>query len=135
MPVADPLPGRRFFWPLCAVTVGYAAVLVWATHHPKPGDLLGPNPPPDKLLHFGAYGVLGFLVAATVASSGRWSRRTAVILAVCLALAGGVDEATQPMFGRSADALDWVYDIIGLFAGIAALAVTVRIVGSRSDRG
>jgi VanZ family protein len=117
-----------------ALAVAYAAFLVWATHHPKPGDLLGPNPPPDKLLHFGAYGVLGFLVASTVAASGRWSRRTAVILAVGLAIAAGVDEVTQPMFGRSAEVLDWVFDVIGLFGGIATVAMICRLLG-RSRRG
>ncbi len=124
------------FWSLCAVTVAYAAFLVWATHHPKPGDLLGPNPPPDKFLHFGAYGVLGFLVAATAAASGRWSRRTAITLAVGLALAAGVDEVTQPMFGRSAEGLDWVFDVIGLFAGIATVAVVQRLLSqSQGGRG
>jgi len=127
MPAADTVIGRRFFRPLLVVTVGYMAFLVWATHHPRPGDLLGPNPPPDKLLHFGAYGVLGFLAAATLATSGRWSRGTAVILAVGMALAAGVDEVTQPMFGRGADIFDWVYDVIGLACGIALVGITARL--------
>ncbi len=123
MPAANAFPGRRFFWPLFATTVAYGLVLVFATHYPKPEDLLGPHPPHDKALHFMAYGLLGFLVAATLAASRHWSRQNVVITAVVLALAGIVDEATQPWFGRSAEVLDWVYDVIGILAGIAVVAV------------
>ncbi len=119
----ETFPARWLFWPLLAVTLVYAVFLVWATHHPRPGDLLGPSPPPDKLLHFIAYGLLGFLVAATVATTGRWSRRGIVLLAVGLALAGIVDEATQPLFGRGAEVLDWGYDVIGICTGIAVVAI------------
>ncbi len=129
MHVAGSRLSRWLFWPLLAVTLGYAVFLVWATHYPRPGDLLGPSPPPDKLLHFIAYGLLGFLVAATVATTGRWSRRGIVLLAVGLAIAAGADEATQPLFDRAADVLDWVYDIIGLFVGLTIVAVACRLLG------
>jgi VanZ family protein len=133
MPVADSFSVRRLFWPLLAVTVGYSLLLVWATHHPKPEDLLGPNPPSDKSLHFIAYGVLGFLMAATLAASRHWSVRNAIVLAVALALGAVVDESTQPFFGRAAEVLDWVFDVIGIVGGIAVVAIAHRLL-DRSPR-
>jgi VanZ family protein len=129
MPAAEPISLRRLFWPLWALTVGYSLILVWATHHPKPQDLLGPNPPSDKALHFIAYGLLGMLTAATLAASRHWSLRNAVVLAVALALAAVVDESTQPFFGRAAEALDWVFDVIGIGIGVAFVALACRLVG------
>lgn len=123
MRFADAFRLRWLFWPFLAVTVCYSLTLVWATHHPRPQDLLGPNPPSDKTLHFLAYGLLGALTAATLAVSGRWSRRHAIILGIGLAVAAVVDESTQPMFGRAAETLDWVFDVIGISLGIAAVAV------------
>jgi VanZ family protein len=111
------------------LTACYSLTLVWATHYPKPEDLLGPNPPPDKALHFIAYGLLGLLTAATLAASRHWSRRNAIILAVALALAAVVDESTQPLFGRAAEALDWVFDVVGIVAGVAAVAIARQLLG------
>ena len=38
-----------------------------------------------------------------------------------------IDEVTQPWFGRFAEPLDWVYDLIGLAAGIAAVVALKAI--------
>ena len=134
MTAADtPAPGR-LLRPLVGLTIAYTLVLVFATHYPKPEDLLGPNPPSDKTLHFLAYGTLGMLAAAALAASGRWSPRTVAALAVGLAAFAAVDEATQPWFGRSADAWDWVWDLLGLaigISGIAALNAMLRSSGFR----
>ena len=79
---------------------------------------------PDKLLHMAAYGVLGLLAA--LAYGGRWQTMTsaAIALFAMLAVWGIVDELTQPLFGRLADANDFVCDLIGgaigLVAGFAA---------------
>jgi VanZ family protein len=102
----------------------YAAVLVAATHYPKPERLFGGGVPPDKLLHFLAYGVLAVL--ATAASLARapltWTK--AAVLAGGMAVFAMLDEITQPMFSRSAEPLDWVYDCIGIVIGIAIVAIT-----------
>jgi VanZ family protein len=52
---------------------------------------------------------------------------------VLLALAAFavLDEATQPVFGRHADPLDWVYDCIGLTAGLVLVAIGHRAVSAR----
>jgi|688.fasta_scaffold405772_3 VanZ family protein len=140
MPVTDSRP-RRSFRPLLALTIGYTLVLVFATHYPEPGRLLGPNPPSDKTLHLLAYGTLGLLTAAALAASGRWSLRSLAGLATGLAAFAAADEITQPWFGRSAEPLDWACDLAGLAAGIAAVAAArwwrhraARGLGSRPRR-
>jgi VanZ family protein len=112
--------------PLVALTIAYTLALVLATHYPEPEQLLGPNPPSDKTLHLLAYGGLGLLAAAVLAASGRWSLRSLAGLATGLAAFAAIDEATQPWFGRSAEPLDWAFDLAGLAAGIGAVTVARR---------
>lgn len=112
---------------LAAGSLAYTGFLVFMTHYPKPQELLGKDLPPDKLLHFLAYGVLGMLVTAAVVTRSRWSWRTAAITAVALAGFAAIDEVTQPFFGRDAEPLDWVWDVVGLMAGLAAVAVARRL--------
>ena len=104
----------------------YGLILLIATHAPardvqfivRAADygLLDP----DKLLHMAAYGVLGLLAA--LAYGGRWQTMTSAAIALFAMLAawGIVDELTQPLFGRLADANDFVCDLIGGTIGLAA---------------
>lgn len=109
-----------------AATAAYAALVVFATHYPKPQELVGGGLPSDKLLHFVAYGLLGFLAALVLRSRGRLVGRVTPLLAAGLAVWCVIDEATQPLFGRHADPLDWMYDVIGLAVGIGTvLAVSM----------
>ncbi len=108
---------------LALCTAAYAAVLVFATHYPRPEELLGPNAPSDKTLHFLAYAALATLAGATLVLSGRWKVWTACLLGAVMAAFGVVDEVTQPLFSRSAEPLDWAYDCVGIVAGLAAVAV------------
>jgi VanZ family protein len=126
MPATNAPALRRLAKPLAACTAAYTVVLVAATHYPNPQELLEYNSlvQSDKTLHFIAYGILGLLVGATLASAGRHTLRTLALALLALALFAAVDEATQPLFGRYADVLDWGYDCIGLVGGIA-LATTV----------
>lgn len=124
---ASPTLRTRIAKLLAVGAVGYTAVLVFMTHYPRPQELLGEDLPPDKMLHFLAYGVLGFLVTAAVAAFSRWSWRTATVTGLLLAVFAAVDEITQPFFGRDAEPLDWVWDLIGLAAGIAAVAILRRL--------
>jgi len=98
-------------------TGSYYAFLLFATHYPKPEKLVGGRLPPDKLMHFLAYGLLGSLVAATLVAYGRRNVGTLVRVVVALAIAAIFDELTQPLFGRNAEVVDWVYDCIGLAVG------------------
>ena len=118
-------------WPqrlVVAATAAYAAVLVFATHYPKPEELVGGRLPSDKLLHFMAYGVLGLLAALILRSRGRLVGRFTPLLGAGLAFWCVIDEATQPFFGRHADPLDWVYDVIGLAVGIGAVVAGTMLI-------
>lgn len=112
-----------------AATVAYAAVLVFATHYPKPQELLGPNAPSDKTLHVTAYALLAGLVGLTLVASGRWTRPSIIRAAGWMAIFGALDEITQPLpwFRRAADPLDWVFDLGGIALGLAAVAMAVAI--------
>jgi len=124
MPAASESDPRRLpAGLLAAITAAYTLVLVVATHYPKPERLLGPNPPSDKTLHLLAYGLLGLLVAATLVLAGLASRRNLLVAIVVVAIFAVVDEITQPLFGRQAEIRDWFFDVIGLTAGVAFVAV------------
>lgn len=102
------------------VTAVYALALLAATHYPRPQDLLGPNPPSDKLMHVVAYAILGLLVAITLAAAGHGRLRTLLAAALCLACFAALDEITQPLpwFRRAADPADWAWDMAGVAAGL-----------------
>lgn len=68
----------------------------------------------DKVLHFGAYAVMGFLLAHGATTGGlppRW--------AVALGWAYGASDELHQAFvpGRSADPADWAADALGVLAG------------------
>jgi VanZ family protein len=113
---------------LAAALAAYMGLLVFATHYPRPEELLGPNPPSDKTLHFVAYAVLAVLAAATWLTARRTASRGIATLAIALAAFGAVDEVTQPFFRRHADPLDWVYDCIGIAIGITLVAVSAAVI-------
>ena len=113
---------------LAAATVAYMGALVFATHYPRPEELLGPNAPSDKTLHFVAYAVFAALAGATWLTLRRTAHRSIATLAVTLAAFGVADEITQPFFRRHADPLDWVYDCIGIAIGIATVVSVVALV-------
>ena len=113
---------------LAVATVAYTAVLVFATHYPRPEELLGRSPPSDKTLHFVAYAVLAALATATWLTARRTASRGIAALAIALCGFGAIDEITQPFFRRHADPLDWVYDCIGIGIGIAAVVSVMALV-------
>ena len=119
-----------------AATAAYTAVLVFATHYPKPQELLGPNAPSDKTLHVMAYTVLAGLVGLTLVAAGRWTGAAIVRATVGLAIFGALDEITQPLpwFRRAADPLDWVFDVGGIALGLTAVALAVAIWRSMDNR-
>ncbi len=105
-------------WGLSLATAAYAAVLVFTTHYPTPEQLIGRPLPPDKLMHFVAYGVFGLLATTTLRAADRWHPRAIMLLLIALVLAAAGDEVTQPLFSRHADILDWIYDCIGIAIGM-----------------
>jgi VanZ family protein len=119
-----------------AATAAYTALLVFATHYPKPQELLGPNAPSDKTLHVMAYAVLAGLVGLTLVAAGRWTGAAIARVAGGLAIFGALDEITQPLpwFRRAADPIDWVFDVGGIALGLAAVAVAVAVWRSMDNR-
>ena len=113
---------------LAAALAAYTGLLVFATHYPRPEELLGPNAPSDKTLHFIAYAILAFLAAATWLTARRTASRGLATLAIGLAAFGAVDEVTQPFFRRHADPLDWIYDCVGIAIGLALVAVAAAVI-------
>lgn len=101
----------------------YASLLVAATHYPRPQDLLGPNPPSDKVLHFIAYAGLGVLAAASASARGGWNGPRVTLMALVLAVFAALDEVTQPWFGRAVDGFDWLADLAGLAVGIGVVVL------------
>jgi len=123
VPPAPSPPTRRWLAPaLAAATIAFTGLLVYATHHPRPEELLGPNPPTDKTLHVAAYATLASLATATWLTARRTKHRGVTMLAVALAVFGGLDEVTQPFFNRDAEPLDWLYDCVGIAIGLAAVS-------------
>lgn len=77
----------------------------------------------DKVAHFGAYLVLGFLLARATSPSDRW-----LILAIAIGWGvGALDELFQSTVpGRHASVGDWLADAAGTVAGVLVYYFTVR---------
>ncbi|MDA7899253.1 VanZ family protein [Pirellulales bacterium] len=111
----------------------YSIVLVIATHLPN-GTTVVRFPGFDKLLHFGAYGCQATLAMGVLCVVGRASSKSIVLLVVALACFGGIDEITQPVFGRQAEFLDWVADCVGIVLAVWCVWIFSRFTGAISPR-
>ena len=79
----------------------------------------------DKAMHFGLYAVLGALAALAV-DPARDRRRRGLLVLVAIAAFAAVDEWHQRFIpGRSADAADWIADVVGATCGLLLLAARV----------
>ena len=90
--------------------VAYMGFIFYLSHQPTlPLPPLFPNA--DKLLHFGAYAVLGFLFA--------WASGLGVFWSVIFASLYGISDEFHQSFvpGREVSALDWLADSLGGLAG------------------
>ena len=83
----------------------------------------------DKLVHFGAFALLTFLMAIYRGQLGRMTRTSYAVIFTIAACYGVFDELTQSLVpGRSADLLDWVTDLAGALAGLGAYALYQRYI-------
>jgi VanZ family protein len=125
---------HRYALILSAIAGMYWLVLFAATHYPRqiPGLDTGHL---DKVVHFSAYAVLAFVVAAAcTARVGRlgWSALLALVLG--LAIYGALDELTQALVNRSCSVYDWLADVAGATVGTLLFAVVARWWFARRQR-
>ena len=73
----------------------------------------------DKVLHFSAYAGLAFLLSASIFWCHKVPWWQFIVLLVAVAAFGGLDELTQPPFGRTADWYDWFADLAGVVVGVS----------------
>lgn len=107
---------RRRYWQVALVV--YWILLFVATHYPRvviPGEL----PHSDKLVHFGAFGVLALLFWFAV-------RPRVWVAAAILIPYAGLDEWLQQFTGRFTDVLDFVANTTGIVVVLGALALHQR---------
>jgi VanZ family protein len=124
----NPITDEHRFWtPVLrrVVLVGYLLILLGGTHWPS--ELRGLQTDHlDKLVHFAAFAVLGWLAAWASESAKTSSIERAAVVLFAIALFAAVDEITQPYVGRKCDPLDWVADVAGAIAGLAAYSIAFR---------
>lgn len=107
----------------------YFLALVAGTHLP-PAALRMPPRFSDKLLHFGGYTVLAFLLAmAWETSTGRLNGRHLRLLWTAIMVFAVVDEVTQLLVGRDAEVGDWLADGVGAAVGLLLFCAWRRWVG------
>ena len=112
---------------LWALALAWAGVLFWESSQPSPFPFVPRSILlHDKLLHAGAYAVLGWLTLAAMASA-RVAVRAVVLAALVSTAYGATDEWHQSHVpNRDADPWDLTADAVGAIAGAAAAAVILR---------
>jgi hypothetical protein len=103
-----------------AFLVIYWIVLVILARIPIP-ELVYQARVSDKWLHFLAYINLVFLVWYSIRPGDkvRWRSRAAWLIFLAVVAYGGLDELTQPYFGRTKDLMDFLANAGGVAAGLA----------------
>lgn len=126
---------------VCGLLCVFALSLFCATHWPHPPDVeIASFRPSDKVQHFIGYLILAVLMLASLRLSrwrvwielGRWNVQWICLLAIILPI-GGLDELTQPAFGRHCSAWDLAADMIGALAAVSLFAM-VDLIGLMSRR-
>jgi VanZ family protein len=111
---------------------GYWLVLFVATH--IPAGYVEQIKTSDKLLHFGAFFVLAFLLAWAIPTQPARPMIN-VLLALAIAIGyAGVDELTQIPVGRHADWLDFIADSCGSIVGLVCYFAVRAYIISRGLR-
>jgi len=109
----------RRFRKLIAVACAIAWLCAFAASH-APLKRLPANLPSDKLLHFVGFLVLAGLLWLTFAAFGLTTARRLVLAVSISATYAAFDELTQDLVGRNTSLDDWIADMAGALAAIAA---------------
>ena len=100
----------------------YWVLLFIGTHMPA-NRLLASMHQSDKVLHFGAFAGLSFLMAWAIPTNMHKLYRNTLLAAFVTVAYAGLDELLQIPVGRTADWKDFYADCIGI--GIGLLAYTL----------
>lgn len=108
---------------LVGLLLAYWLTWVIITHWPKiPLPAFSPHRI-DKVLHFIGYTLLAFLLSFMPSVARRRlvrpTRAEGLVILATIAVAGILDELTQPWFGRSFEWGDYAADLLGGAAGLA----------------
>ena len=97
----------------------YWAALVYVSHIPIP-QVVYKAQVSDKWLHFLEYLNLIFLLWYSVRPDGKanWRAATVWVIFLISCVYGGIEELTQPYFGRQKDFMDFLANVAGSFTGM-----------------
>lgn len=110
-------------WAYRLAALGWMGVIFLQSS--KPGSQVRIQPPIDKVIHMGAFGVLAFLLA--MGAGRRLERHVVWLIPILIALLGGLDEFHQSFSpGRSVSFGDVVADFCGALAATLAWWVARR---------
>ena len=115
------------------VLLVYLTALITGTHLPHPEDLISLKGN-DKLLHFGAYFGLAFLMATRLWTLRPVTWRATLAIGCLVALTGVVDELTQllPGINRQCEFWDWLADVAGAVCGLLVWHLCRRVLTRRA---
>ena len=91
-------------------------MLIWSLSNPLSG--IGDIIPIDKIKHAMAYAALGF-----IALYGRKAATSTFLTVIALLGFSITMELLQPLFGRSADELDFLANVVGIAIACCALLI------------
>jgi VanZ family protein len=102
----------------------YWTAIFWGTHTPGQFHSVHAG---DKVLHFGAFAGLAFLLSWCLAGF-RPTRGAAVLMLSVAVVYGAVDELTQFFVPfRSPDVWDWAADVGGALAGLTCYRASLML--------
>jgi VanZ family protein len=104
----------------------YWVLLFIATHYPRvriPGEI----PHSDKIVHFGAFGLLALLFWLFGRARGAIGDRFVWIAAAVLIPYAAFDEWLQQYVGRFTDLMDFIANTIGIVVVLGALELHRRV--------
>jgi VanZ family protein len=117
-------------WLIWGIAMAYWGMCFVLTHLYVPTIL--PGPTHDKIRHYLGYGGLGgawFLSLWVWRPRARWIGVAVIVLG---AIYGGLDEITQPAFGRTCDFYDWLADLGGTVTAVVGMILIQAIVPRRT---
>ncbi|MDZ4659946.1 MAG: VanZ family protein [Bythopirellula sp.] len=103
-------------------TIGLIIAMFVGTHVPNPVAVEITTS--DKTIHFWAYLALSFsLLTSWELSSGRLQPIHFFLVWLACTVYGAIDEITQIPVGRTCDGVDWLFDVLGIVAGLSLFRI------------